>query len=187
MTRLKGGRELQEFLALLPKRIRNNALRSAMIAGARIIREEARANVPAKTGQLRKSIKTSSARVFEGGDASVKVKLKGRHAFVGVFLEYGVAPHYISAGDADLSARKLTLSARRGDAVSDTDRQALKINGKFITGEVLHPGFPARPFLRPALDRKADEAVRAIGARLKEYLSQKTGFTAPQLEVDEIE
>lgn len=187
MTRLKGGPELLAFLEAFPVRLQKNALRSAMIAGARVVRDEARANVPRKSGKLAKAIKTSSPRAFTGGAASVKVKLLGQHSFIGTFLEYGVAPHYIRAGDTEMSPRLLTKAARRGDLQGDVENQALKIGNNFVTGAVLHPGFAAKPFLRPALDRKADEAVNAIGLRLREYLKNKTGFTAPALAADDDE
>lgn len=172
------------FLGAFPERLQKNALRSAMIAGARVVRDEARATVPRKSGKLARSIKTSSPRAFTGGAASVKVKLLGPHSFVGTFLEYGVAPHYINAGDADISARKLTKAAARGDVTGDTETQALRINGQFVTGAVLHPGIAARPFLRPALDRKQAEVIAAIGARLREYVMNKTGFTVPMISAD---
>lgn len=179
MTRLKGGPELLAFLEAFPAKLQKGALKSAMIAGARVVRDEARANVPSKSGLLRKAIKTSSPRAFTGGAASVKVKLLGKHSHLGHWMEYGVAPHFIAAGSSDMSARRLTKAAMRGDLVGDVATQSLKINGQFVTGAVLHPGFAAKPFLRPALDRKQVEVINAIGERLREYLKNKTGFTAP--------
>lgn len=199
MTRLKGGPELMAFLDAFPARLQKNALKSAMIAGARVVRDEARANVPRKSGQLAKSIKTSSPRAFTGGAASVKVKLLGPHSFIGTFLEYGVAPHLISAGDADVGARALNKRAKKSGVLQDEgnglvrvggydyttgpqggeERDAIKIKDAFVRGAVMHPGIVARPFLRPALDRKQAEVIDAIGARLREYLKNKTGFTAP--------
>lgn len=176
MTRLKGGPELMAFLEAFPARLQKNALKSAMIAGARVVRDEARANVPRKSGKLAKSIKTSSPRAFTGGAASVKVKLLGPHSFVGTFLEYGVSPHLIArtgAGQGKVAIQK----AVDGKGVVST--KAMKIGEDFVSGIIMHPGIVARPFLRPALDRKQGEVIDAIGARLREYLKNKTGFTAP--------
>jgi HK97 gp10 family phage protein len=204
MTRqigLKGGPELMAFLDAFPARLQKNALKSAMIAGARVVRDEARANVPRKSGKLAKAIKTSSPRAFTGGAASVKVKVLGQHSFIGHFIEYGVSPHLITAGDSDLTVRTLNKRAKKGDGIQrldnglirvggyegtrlvktkDGDREdTFKINAAFVRGAVMHPGFPAKPFLRPALDHKASEVIDAIGARLREYLKSKTNFTAP--------
>jgi len=35
--------------------------------------------------------------------------------------------------------------------------------GLVVTGGVAHPGMAARPFLRPALDTKKDEAIKIMG------------------------
>lgn len=90
-------------------------------------------------------------------------------------------PHYITAGGSGMSARMLTRAARDG-GTTGVDDQVLVINGKFVTGVVLHPGQPARPFMRPALDLRADDAVQAFAARIRAYLENKTGFIAPMAE-----
>jgi hypothetical protein len=207
--RLKGGPELLDFLAAFPKRLQQNALRSAMIAGARVIRDEARANVPISSGAVRATIKTSSPRAFAGDYASVKVKLLGYESYIGYFLEYGVARHFVSPGDSKYHVKTLnrrtalagaekqangmikvkgSTYVRTFQTTDGPDVRVLKISSHFVGGAILHPGFVPRPFLRPALDRKADEAVAAIGARLREYLKDKTGFTAPDtIEPDEVE
>ncbi|ABD25101.1 Phage protein, HK97, gp10 [Novosphingobium aromaticivorans DSM 12444] len=189
------------FLEAFPARLQKNALKSAMIAGARVVRDEARANVPVKSGKLRKAIKTSSPRAFKGGAASVKVKVLGEHSFIGHFIEYGVRPHLITAGDSKLTVRTLNKRASRGEGIRETEtglirvggyegtrttqtsdgprEDTFKINAAFIRGAIVHPGFPAHPFLRPALDRTASQVVDAIGSRLREYLKDRTSFTAP--------
>jgi HK97 gp10 family phage protein len=207
--RLKGGRELSQFLDAFPEKLKKGALRAGMVAGARVVRDEARATVAKDTGKVAKAIKTSSPRVNQDGTVSVKVKLKGEHSFIGWFLEYGVSPHLITAGDADLTAKTLNKHARNnekqgGGGIStqenglirvggykynsgpkgkrtdaDMEASALVIGPTIIRDAVLHPGFAAKPFLRPALDRKAAEAVNAVGERIREYLKTKTGFTAP--------
>lgn len=182
--KLKGGKELDAFLAAFPARLQKGAVRAALTAAARPVRDQARANVPSESGKLRKSIKTGSPKIEQDGSVSVRVKLQGEHSFLGHFMEYGVAPHFINAGDAGLSPRKLTQKARR-EGMSE-DAGVLKIGGAFVSGTVLHPGFAAKPFLRPALDAKAQDAVKAFGDRLASYLQSKTGFSAPiTLEVDE--
>jgi len=175
---MKGLKETMEFLEAFPKRIQNGAVRSALTAAARPVRDQARVNAPRETGKLAKSIKTGSPRINQDGTVSIKVRLTGEHSFLGWFHEYGVRPHFISAGDSGKSPRVLTKAARNGSS-SDVATGALKIGDTYVTGTVLHPGFAARPFLRPALDMKAQEAISAFGDRLRSYLKDKTGFTAP--------
>lgn len=182
--KLKGGKELLSFLDAFPDRLKKNAVRSALSAAAKPVRDQARSNAPRESGKLAKSIKTGSPKVEHAGTVTVKIRLQGEHSFLGHFFEYGVAPHFIRAGDSNLSARKLTQKLGREGGTADGG--AMKIGDNYVTGAVLHPGFAAKPFMRPALDFKAEEAVNAFGERLRTYLKDKTGFTAPALlEVDE--
>lgn len=201
---LKGGPELMAFLSAFPERLQKNALRSAMVAGARVVRDEARLRVEKQSGKTAKAIRTSSPRVNQDKTVSVKVKLKGEHAFVGWFLEKGVRSHLITAGDASTSTKALNKRARNsekqgGDGLSVQDNGLVRVGGytyfkgpqgdrdeadaltigpTIIRDAVVHPGFPAKPFLRPALDARAGDAIDAIGARLREYLRSKTSFIA---------
>lgn len=180
---LKGGPELLAFLDAFPGRLVKGALRSGMTAGAKPIRDQARVNARKRSGKMAKAIKTGSPTVDRDGTVRVSVRLRGEHSFLGMFMEYGVAPHFISAGDGVTSSRLLTRSARRDGIASDVETRALRIGNQFVTGAVLHPGFPAYPFLRPALQMRAEDAVNAVGERIRSYLSSKTGFTAPRVEV----
>jgi len=49
---------------------------------------------------------------------------------------------------------------------------------------VMHPGHAAKPFLRPALDQKAEEAVGAMGAYIAHRV-QIGDLKAPKLEIDD--
>jgi hypothetical protein len=48
----------------------------------------------------------------------------------------------------------------------------------------MHPGHAAKPFLRPALDQKAEEAVNAMGAYIAHRV-QIGDLKAPKLEIDD--
>ena len=181
---MKGIKETMAFLQAFPARIQKGAVRSALTAAAKPVRDQARANAPKESGQMAKAIKTGSPRIERDGTVSIKVRLAGKHSYLGRFIEYGVAPHFIRAGDSGLSPRKLTQKAgREGSTAADG---ALKIGQNFVTGAVLHPGFAPKPFLRPALDIRADDAVQAFADRLRSYLKDKTGFTAPA-RLDDVE
>lgn len=181
---IKGLKETMAFLDAFPDRIRKGAVRSALTAAAKPVRDQARMNAPKESGQMAKSIKTGSPRVEQDGTVSIKVRLAGKHSYLGQFIEYGVAPHFISAGDSGLSARKLTQKMGREGSTSEDG--ALKIGDTFVSGAVLHPGFAAKPFLRPALETRMDDAIQAFGERLRSYLKDKTGFSAP-VKLDEVE
>ncbi len=59
----------------------------------------------------------------------------------GYWLEYGVQPHYTGSGSNVSSSR---------------DKKA----------GLLHPGIPAKPFIRPAFDAKLNQALAIIKSRL---------------------
>lgn len=178
--------ELDRYLSALPKNMQKAAYRNGLTAAARVIRDEARVLAPKRTGVMAKGIRSGSPRQNQDGTFSISVSCGGPHGFLGLFHEYGVAAHYITAGGYTVggragSARNLTASVR-SEGTTEADTQRLKIGNQIVSGAVLHPGHAARPFMRPALDGKANDAVLAFAARIREYLEAKTGFSAPMAE-----
>jgi HK97 gp10 family phage protein len=161
--KIKGGKELHALMQQLPVEVETKILRNAMARGARVIADEAKLRVPDDEGLLRKSNKTS--RNTKNGQVIAKVKLKGPHSYVGTFMEYGVLPHIISVADGE---------------------GAMKIGKNFVTGAVKHPGHASHPFMRPALDARAEEAINVIGEYLGSYLRFGT-IQAPVVAVDDEE
>jgi hypothetical protein len=159
--RINGGRELAALLARLPVEVETKILGNGLMAGANLIRDEARSLVRTKSGLTRKSIK-SARSTTPTGQVVAKVKLKGKHAFIGKFLEYGVAAHQIWV---------------------HSQKESLVINGVPIGKMVRHPGFAPMPFMRPALDAKAGEAVQAVAGYLTRYLKWGS-ISAPTVTVD---
>lgn len=147
---IKGGKELDAMLKTLPIKMERNIMRSALRAGAVPIRDEARANVAVDQGELKKSIKitTSSKR----GKVTAKVQTKVRHAHL---VEFDTAGHIIKAKGAG----------------------PLEFGGTFAQS-VLHPGTKAQPYMRPALDAKADAAIAAVGQQVRTRLTV-VGLNAP--------
>lgn len=174
---VKGVRELDRYLSALPKNMQTGAYRAALTAAARPIRDEARLRAPRKTGVMARGIRTGSARRNADGTFSISISVTGPHGYLGLFHEYGTSPHYIIAGGAGMSARMLTRAARNGGTTGLDE--VLVINGRYVTGEVLHPGNRPQPFMRPALDIRAQEAVNAFAGRIRAYIEGKTGFAAP--------
>ena len=95
--RLKGGPELLQLLDQLPKNLEHNVIRGGLRAGAKVIQQQAKANVPVKTGQLKRAIGIGTRT--DGAKLSSYVKLRGKGSYLGLFIEYGVAPHLISVSD----------------------------------------------------------------------------------------
>lgn len=179
--KLKGGRELHALLQQLPVQVETKIMRQALARGANIVRDEARTLVREKTGRLRKSIKTS--RDTKNGQIIAKVRLRGKHAYLGVFHEYGVASHLIArAGSGEGRVAVGKANAGTGKISSG----AMKIGDDFVSGIISHPGHSAHPFMRPALDTKASTVVNTVGEYLQKYL-QFGEITVPAVAVDEEE
>lgn len=174
---IKGLAELDKFLSALPMNMQKGAYRAGLTAAAAVVRDEARLRAPKKTGAMAKSIKSGSPRQREDGKFSINVRLKGKHGFLGVFHEYGTASHAIASTFKGQGRKALSAAIATGDT-SKVIKGPMKINGDFVSGYVIHPGHAAQPFMRPALDAKAEEAVEAFAERLRAYLAQKTGFNA---------
>lgn len=191
-----GGKQIADTLTALGKRIESQAVRAGLTAAGSVIRDEARLRAPKKSGKMAKAIKTGSPRKDQGGNYSISVRLIGEHAFLGMFHEFGVKPHLITAGDSPLSVRALNKRAAKG-GIEKRDNGLVKIGGysardytnkagevtgsliinkHFVGYAVFHPGHAAQPFLRPALDAKAEEAVSAFRAKVVAVVEGKTGF-----------
>lgn len=122
MFSLYGVEELQVKLRLLREKAGQEALDSALLAGAKIISDEAKRLAPVRTGYLRSSIEpvtTSSGSLY--GEAEINVG-----AFYGPFVELG------------------------------TSRMA------------------ARPFLRPAVLAKKNEAALRVREELAQFIIEVT-------------
>ena len=184
-VKINGGKELAQFLEAFPRRVQKGALRSGATAAAKVFRTEARLRVPKQTGKLAKAIRSGSTRVDRDGTVRTRVYVDPRkpHGWLGYMVEFGTSPHFINAGDSGKSARMLTRQANR-DTMRE-DGGVLIIGNNFVSGAVFHPGTPARPFMRPAFDAAATQAIKAFGDRVQSYLKGKSGFTGPTLEVDE--
>lgn len=170
MASARGVAETQRFLAQLPGWLETKVLPGAARAGANVIAQEARDLLGDRRadagGGVRVLIANSvkvRVRKVEGG-VKARVQMEGPGSYVGRWLEYGTAPHFISV-DPELrrgrSARRINKLVADGD---DRLRATLMINGKPVGPTVYHPGARPVPFLRPALDRKRDGASAAAQA-----------------------
>lgn len=152
---IKGAAELQQFLNTLPAKIEGNILRSALRKGAKVQLAYAQEHVPAKTGLLRNGLKIRTR--LRAGVASASVVTTGPHAYIAKWVEYGTQAHQISAGKGKVLAF---------------------LTGGHPVNSVEHPGARAKPFLRPALDATAAQAVEAVAQQIRTRLS-KAGIDLP--------
>lgn len=159
LVHVKGLKELAAMLQSLPSKLEANVLRSALRSGANVVKDEAVRMAPAKSGLLRAGLKVSTSN--RRGTVTAKVKATGKHAFIAPWIEYGVAAHKISG--------------KKGGWLSF---------GGLFAKSVQHPGFAPKPFMRPALDSKAQAAVIAVGNAIKKRLSTKEGLNTSDINIE---
>lgn len=153
---VKGLRELQAFLDQLPAKLEANIMRGALRAGAKPIRIDAQRNLQSNgsiaTGLLAKGIKVTTRS--RKGVVTSTVRTSGKHGYIANWVEYGTAAHWIKP---------------------KTGRSLYFAGLNF--GAVLHPGARAKPFMRPAMDNRQQDAVIAVGNYIKARLT-KAGIEA---------
>lgn len=145
---IKGGKELQAFLNTLAPKIEQNIMRGALRAGAKVIAEEAKQNVSVKSGDLRDSIRVGTKA--KRGQVTATVKAGNKKAYYTRFIEFGTAAHEIKPKDA----KSLFFAGMFGDLIA-------------------HPGNRAKPFMRPALDSKSNEAIEEVGKMISKRLTKE--------------
>lgn len=163
-SNIKGGDSLANFFKSLSKEMQQNILPSAMVAGGEILAAEIRARAPVGPpssenarerggyqGALRDSVRVIS-RIGKNGVVTVIVRVggvnrKGADVFYPHMVEYGVLAHLIKP----------------------KKKRALAFGGK-VAPVIHHPGAAPQPFIRPALDAKANEVSETIGVKVNERL-----------------
>lgn len=176
---LSGFKELAEALRDLPANIGKNVLRSAVGAGAAVIRNEAKQNAlrMKKTGTLARAIYSKQIRELSGperqtfyvgarsGKIYAKVGKKGvsKDAYYARWVELG---HFTrgpgKGGFLSTGSGRLVRDSNRGG--SRNAILAAQVQGGHVRW------VPARPFLRPAFDVRKDLAVDAIGNKIRDRL-----------------
>lgn len=151
MPTVKGKADVARFIATAPEQIVERVLRGAGRAAATIVATEAKDRVISDDVAQKIKVRTR----IEDGKVIARVQvLMGRNNLP-LWIEYGTDGHFISVANSDragLSVRKVNERSKAGTLV---------INGQFAGETVWHPGARAHPFLRPSLDIKEAEAIRA--------------------------
>ena len=159
LVHVKGLDELQKLLDTLSAKMEQNVMRGALRAGMKPIRDEAKAGAAKATGELAAGLRVSVRA--RAGKVTASLRAAGKHGYLARWIEYGTAAHRIAA--------------KKGGA--------LFFNGSAVKF-VDHPGSKARPFLRPALDARAQDAVIAAGNYIKQRLSTKHGIDTADIEIE---
>jgi HK97 gp10 family phage protein len=179
---IKGLDAVGKALLGVPEKIRQNVARGALRAGAKTLKERAIAELGShvKSGELRDSIRVTSR--VRGDNIIVRVVAGNRIAYYAHMIERGVAAHYIKLDEAATPTRKTRRGERKvsiGTVNKMVSRGSLKIGGRFVGSSVHHPGFGKKPFMRPAIDNGAQDALEAVREYIRKRLRSKHGIDVP--------
>lgn len=170
--------DLAKKFEALSKDMETRVARAMVVSGGRIIRDQAKGNIKAnrsvKTGAILKNIVVKRETRAPKGTAEYHIgvrhgknltrKQKAGPLKVGgtgrivlqddpwywFLVEYtGARPHHIGRG---------SYLARKG--------RRTKAKGR------MHPGFKPKPFLRPAFERRKEDAIKAMEDRLDRELAK---------------
>ncbi len=156
MATVRGREGVRRYMGAQREGISRSLLPGAARAGGAVIREEAKDR--ATSDAVKEKIAMTVKR--DGDQVIARIGLsKGWSLAVGIWLEYGTDPHYITVDDS----QRQGMSANRINTLKKRDN-VLVINGQPVGKTVLHPGAKPNPFLRPALDTKEAAAIDAAQA-----------------------
>jgi HK97 gp10 family phage protein len=152
---LKGADAFDEMLKQLPPRVASRVANNALRAGARVMNNEAKRLVPVKTGELKASLKVRTRRPKNPAIKAVSFGVRGKEGPLAHLIEFGTSPHPIFSNQGPLSLD------HNGQPVVNKEGRAT-----YVLDKVQHPGFSPKPFIRPAGDSMASQAVDQIGKTL---------------------
>jgi hypothetical protein len=158
MATSRGGSGVKRFMAQLPAQIESRILMGAARAGGAVVLTEAKAR--SISHDVDEALTMNAKR--GAGQVTVKILVKpGWARSVGIWLEYGTAPHFISVDES----QRRGMSVKRINTVGK-EKGSLVIGGKFVGSTVFNKGARAHPFMRVSLDVKGAEAVAAAQAHI---------------------
>jgi HK97 gp10 family phage protein len=141
------------------------AAQAAMLAaGGEVLRRAAASRAPGP------HIEMTAAKPDKLGRASVLIGPDKPHWYY-KFLEFG-------AGGHELTARAFKATRSKKAKQRNASKQVLVFpgpGGLVFARSAKHPGFAARPFLRPAVDEKWPEVQQAMGDVLLERIEKIAG------------
>lgn len=166
----EGMKELNKYILQFVPKFEKNIKRGMTRAAAKPVMVAAKANAPtgepsetAKrkykvyNGALRDSIRISTRVDKRNKQVVARVIAGGKSKKTGADVFY---PHIIEYGSSPHSVKK---------------------GGR---GEVTHPGMSPQPFMRPALDSEAGNAIKAAGEYVKKRLRTKHGIDTKDITIE---
>lgn len=157
-AKIAGVEELQRKFAQVESAVAAEYLARAVVAGALIVQNDAKARVPKRTGTLSRSIHNE---VLESTRTKAVVG-------VGTDVEYAAAVEFGSGTFSEAPG-----ASRQPITIRPRNKRALFWPGApHPVKSVQHPGVPARPYLRPAVDENKDAVLREIADTLRGQLER---------------
>ncbi len=155
--KVTGLSELQKLLDDLPANVEKNVVRGGIRTAARVIQDEAKRLCPVggnnlpngeSPGDLRDSIRISMK--VKQGLVKANINAGSNKAYYAHMVEFCTAQHFIKP----------------------KHHKSLFIAG--LMKEIVdHPGAKAKPFMRPAIDSKAEEAIAAMADYMSERITKE--------------
>ncbi len=159
-------RDLRRKMELLGVRISTNVIRRGLLAGAGIIRDDARSRVPVRTGALKKAIIAETDRQGSTRDrliANVKIApksfitTKGRAKAVSRKVQKERGKRTVRG---EIYPRAYAHLVEFGTNPHHVGKGSKRSKG--VGSGLMHPGTAPQPFLRPAYDTKGMAAKTEI-------------------------
>jgi len=176
--RVTGLSELQKFMDTLAPKLEANVMRGALRSGSKLIMEQAKANVPVG------ATASENARLYGGYAGALRDSIRLGTRIKGHWVAARVIVGGKTKGGADVwYAHIIEYTGAKPHSITAKDRKGLSIGGLFFQS-VQHPGMKARPFLRPALDHRAQPAVIAAAEYLKRRLATKEGLDTSEVRIE---
>lgn len=147
---VRGERETIAALRAFPEKIQRRGLIRVLRAGGFVVRDRARTKIRPVSGRLARSLRVTVKR-YRNGLMVARIiagrRVKKDDPFYALFVERGTKPHEIRPAG----------------------RKSLFLAGVFAE-VVKHPGAKPQPYLLPALEEGADQALEAMRAELASVL-----------------
>lgn len=160
-------------LKSLPRRIGTNVVRRGLLAGARVVGEEARIRAPQpkpRSKRRKKAVATAPIAPGEKGYwATGNLRRSIGWETRGVFRDASGVPVEHRAVVLIRKPRKGRRNARAYAHMVEYGTRPHRV------GKGMHPGASPRPFMRPALDSKASEAIKAVEQTVRRELVVELG------------
>ena len=156
-VQIKGLAELQKALEQLPAKVEANIMRAALRAGAKVIAAEAKQGVNSVSGDLAASVRYGAKIDKRDGKVEAYIRAGGKakknrnNVYYAHMVENGTVAHIIKARPPN---KMLAIGY----------------------AQVQHPGSRKRPFMRPAMDTKAQSAIEAVREYIRNRLATKHGI-----------